>query len=425
MFSIKLFGLVSFLNVYAATLLHVFSTKTYFPLSSAVARQRESYRNGSPETTRRGMAPALTKTTKSGIHLPSSLLTDSMGSDSPDPGMDINPQIKLLEDSYSQRMWLNLSSLPFLDTCGLKNHLEYPDMLLQPLLHGSGYYKTVLLSKPPTVVGQLSIKKNKESLMAQGDILLPPLHELSNIRDDPTGLSLRQHSNSAPESIDDSNSPSLTQGNSGDHLQQNSTACCVVPPDKINAGDSMLIDGNWARNWGPRCFRRLSGSASFEVAVRGQTLQHLSQQRTLVSRAERIQRRLQALLGEHASRHCTQQLEGLKAKVLQKNTGPRSPRHPTSPSATESSAPFTGSKPSCAQAETESLAAVAVNDKTGCASTQTGTLSSENSVDIQNFARCASAALRGVQSSLDSDATESSSDEDWEPKASGTSSQSV
>lgn len=370
------------------------------------------------------MAPALTKTAKSGIHLPSSLLTDSMGSDSPVPGMDINPQMKLLEDNYSQRMWLNLSSLPFLDTCSSKNPLEYPDLLLQPLLHGSGYYKTVLLSKPPAVVGQLSISKTKESLLAQGNILLPPLHELSSVRDAPTGLSLRQLSSSVPESTDDSNSPSLTQGNSGDHLHQNRTACCAVPTDRITTGDSMLIDGNWSQTWGPRCSRRLPGSASFEVAVRGQTLQRLSQQGTLVNRAERIQRRLQALLGKHTSRHCIQQLEGLKAKVLQKNPGPRSPTHPTSPSATGSPVPSIDSKPSCAQAESESLA-VTINDKTGCTPSLTGTVSKENSVDIQDFARFASTALRGVQSSLDSDATESSSDEDWEPRASGTSTQSV
>lgn len=371
------------------------------------------------------MAPALTKTTKSGIHLSSSLLTDSMGSDSPVPGMDINPPMKLLEESYSQRMWLNLSSLPFLDTCSSKNALEYPDMLLQPLLQGSGYYKTLLLSKPPAVVGQLSINKTKESRMAQSDILLPPLHDFNRMRDalTATDLSLPQLSSSVSESTENCNSFSLTQGSSWDHLQQNGTACSAVPTDRISASDSSLIDGN--QHWGhrPRCSRRLS--ASFEEAVRGQTLQHLSQQGTLVNRAERIQRRLQALLGEHASRHCTQQLEGLKANVLQKDHGPRTPPHPTTPSVTGSPAPSTDSKATCAQAESESQASVSVNDVTGGAPTQTGTASTESTVDIQDFARCASAALRGVQSSLDSDATDSSSDEDWEPTASRTSSQSV
>ncbi|XP_076119867.1 KAT8 regulatory NSL complex subunit 1-like protein isoform X1 [Alosa pseudoharengus] len=365
------------------------------------------------------MAPALTKTTKSGIHLSSSLLTDSMGSDSPVTGIDIDPQMKLLEDSYSQRMWLDLSSLPFLDTCGSKNPLEYPDVLLQPLLQGSGYYKTVLLSNPRAVVGHLAINKTKKSLIAQGDILLPPLPDFSS-RNAPAGLKLRQLSSTVPESLGISNSPSLIQGNPGDHSRQSSAAGFANATDRKCAGDSMGIDGNPARHWGPRCSQRQPGLVSVEEAVRGQTLRHLSQHGTLVGRAERIQRRLQALLGEHASRHCTQQLEGLKAKFLQKDLTPISPQQPTSPFAAGSPASSTDSKSICVKAESDSMAAVTMSN-----TTQTGAVSTESSVDVQNFARCASAALRGVQSALDSDATESSSDEEWEPKASGTRTQSV
>ncbi|XP_062389773.1 KAT8 regulatory NSL complex subunit 1-like protein isoform X2 [Sardina pilchardus] len=365
------------------------------------------------------MAPALTKTTKSGIHLSSSLLTDSMGPDTPVPGIDIDPQMKLLEDSYSQRMWLDLSSLPFLDTCGSKNPLEYPDVLLQPLLQGSGYYKTVLLSNPRAVVGHLAINKTKKSLVAQGDILLPPLPDFSSTRNAPAGLKLRQLSSSVPESLGICNSPSLIQGNPGDHSPQSSAAASANPTHRKCAGDIMGV-GHRARHWGPRCSQRPPGSVSVEQAVRGQTLRHLSEHGSLVARTERIQRRLQALLGEHAFRHCTQQLEGLKAKFLQKDLTPTTPKQPTSPSAAGSPAPSTDSKSICVQAEADSLAAVTMSNET-----QTGAVSTESSVDIQNFARCASAALRGVQSALDSDATETSSDEEWEPKASGTRTQSV
>ena len=347
-----------------------------------------------------------------------------MGSDSPVLGIDLEPQMKFLEDSYSERMWLNLSSLPFLDTCGSKNPLEYPDVLLQPILQGSGYYKTVLLSNPRALVGQLSINKTKKSLMAQGDILLPPLPDLSHIRDAPAGLSLRQLSSSVAESLDVSNSPSLTPGNPGEHLLQKSAAGCAVRTDRIGEGDGMGIDRSWTQHWGSRV-SRIPRSASVKDAVRDQTLQHLSEQGTLVARAERIQRRLQALLVEHASRHCTQQLEGLKAKFLQKDLSPISPTQPTTPSAAENHTPYTDSKPTGAQAELESLAAVTLNNLTSGAPTRTGSVSTESSVDMQNFARCASAALRGIQSALDSDATESSSDDEWEPKTSGTSTQSM
>ncbi|KAL2081569.1 hypothetical protein ACEWY4_023422 [Coilia grayii] len=358
------------------------------------------------------MAPALTRTAKNGIHLSSSLLTDSMDSDSTVLGIDLDPQMKLLEDSYSPRMWLNLSSLPFLDPCSSKNPLKYPDALLQPLLQSSGYYKTVMLSSPRDLVGHLSINKPKKSLMAKSDIL-SPFPKLCSLQDVPPDIYLRQLSNSIPASPDVSNSPSLTHHNPGNHLIHNS----AVPLDRIGAGDGIGMAENHGLLW-----------SSVKQAVKGQALRHLSEQRNLVGRVERIQRQLQALLGEHVSRHCTQQLEGLKAKFLQKNLRPKSPTQTTAPpSAAGSPATYTGSKPPDAQAEAESLTAASLDDLPGSAPTRADTVSTECAADIQNFARRASAALHGLHSALDSDATESSSDEEWEPvkTTSGTSRQSV
>ncbi|XP_063069516.1 KAT8 regulatory NSL complex subunit 1-like protein [Engraulis encrasicolus] len=349
------------------------------------------------------MAPALTRTDKNGIHLSSSLLTDGMDSDNPVLGIDLEPQMKLLEDTFSPTMWLNLSSLPFLDPCGSKNPLKYPDALLQPLLQSSGYYKTVMLSSPRDLVGQLSLNKAKKSLLTKSD-LLSPFPKLSSLQDVPD-ICLLQLSNSIPVSPDVANCPSLTRHSPGKHLIQHS----AVPLDRIGAGDGIGIGGRRGQHW-----------SSVKQAVKGQTLRHLSEQRNLVGRVDRLQRRLQTLLGEHVSRHCTQQLDGLKAKYLQKDIAPKSPTQSmTSPCASWSPALSTDPKLSDAhqaEAEADLLAVAALDDLPACAPTRTDpAASTDRATDLHNFARCASAALHGLHSALDSDATDSSSDEEWEP----------
>lgn len=101
----------------------------------------------------------------------------------------------------------------------------------------------------------------------------------------------------------------------------------------------------------------------------------LTRQETLQSKAQRLQRRLQLLLGEHAVQHCSQQLSGLKRRL---DAGPQRGRLAADsgldPSADSSSFP-----------------------------------------ELGDFAQSNRAVLRGLQGALDSEATlSSSSDEEYE-----------
>ncbi|XP_028847682.1 KAT8 regulatory NSL complex subunit 1-like protein isoform X2 [Denticeps clupeoides] len=250
------------------------------------------------------MAPAQTNGTKSEVHLSSPLLSGNMDSGAAALGMDLSPPMKLLEDCYSRRASLSVSSLPFLEACWPRSHLPYPDVLLQPLL--------------------LGVPSGKGDWNASGR-------------------------------------------NAVGGTQASLQVTCSPAADVFSS----------ARDSGPGLYgaRNFACSEPTRMAeATGQALWHVSRQRALVARAGRIQKRLQGLLGDHASRHCAHQLKGLRGK-------------PAFPPDTK---------------------CVVVREAGG----ELGTMTSVTSDDLQSFARCAHATLREVQAALDSDATDSSSDEE-------------
>uniref|UniRef100_A0A8C8F2G9 PEHE domain-containing protein n=1 Tax=Oncorhynchus tshawytscha TaxID=74940 RepID=A0A8C8F2G9_ONCTS len=359
------------------------------------------------------MAPALTKLTKDvhGMHLASS----NMDADGAMLNIECDPQLKLMEDSYAQRVWLNLASLPFLDTCcSSKSPLDFADSLLSPLLQASaGQYKTVLLSSPGSLLSFLSLNKNlKQSLAAcpgAQDMYLVPVPE-HNSQVVAQQQQQCQHSGHGPDGYDIPQSPSNYC--QGDLMSQYNPAVPTPLFERQEEGGSSSTDTSPTQLWVRGA--RSQGleqpvTALVEEALREQTHWHLSQQMSQLGRAGRLQRRLQALLGDHASRHCSLQLEGLKGSQGRETPGPPSP-----PANTKPFDPATGQR------------------RTGTLSRRTQgrallqTLPPSPSTDIQEFTRYAQAVLRGVQEAVDSDATESSSDEELEPEQKwGTTSQPV
>lgn len=99
----------------------------------------------------------------------------------------------------------------------------------------------------------------------------------------------------------------------------------------------------------------------------------LSRQVGLRGKAQRLQRRLQVLLGEHAVRHCSQQLDGLRRQLDGPAFGHISARPDPLPALTEPSVDL----PS-----------------------------------LGEFSQSSQAVLRGLQGALDSEATLSSSSDD-------------
>ncbi|XP_041724522.2 KAT8 regulatory NSL complex subunit 1-like protein isoform X2 [Coregonus clupeaformis] len=360
------------------------------------------------------MAPALTKLSKEdhGIHLGSS----NMDADGAMLNIECDPQLKLMEDSYAQRVWLNFSSLPFLDTCcSSKSPLDFPESLLSPLLQASaGQYKTVLLSSPGSLLSLLALNKTlKHSLVAcpgAQDIYFVPIPEHNS-----QGVAQQQqqcqHSGHGPDGYDIPQSPS--KHGPGDLMSQYNPA--VLTPlieRQEERGSSSTVTAPaqlWAR--GARSqVQEQPVTALVEEVVREQTHWHLSQQAAQLGRAGRLQRRLQALLGDHASRHCSLQLEGLKGSQGRETPGPPSPPADTKPFDTAMGQRQTGTLSRRTQ---------------GPALLQTS-LPPSPSTDIQEFTRYAQVVLRGVQEAVDSDATESSSDEELEPQQKwGTTSRSV
>lgn len=234
------------------------------------------------------MAPALTKLSKDahGIHLATTLALSNMDADGAMLNMECDPQLKLKDGSYAQRVWLNLSSLPCLDTfCSGTSPLEVSESLLSPLLHASaGQYNTVLLSSPGSLFNLLFLNKNlKNSLGAcpgAQDMYFVPVTE--------------------------HNSQGVVQQQCQHSVQPHNPAVPTPGIARQEEGGTISTDTALAQPWTKRT--RSQGqeqpvTAMVEEAVREQTRWRLSQQAALLGQAGRIQRRLQTLLGDHLSSH--------------------------------------------------------------------------------------------------------------------------
>uniref|UniRef100_A0A8C7SAF8 PEHE domain-containing protein n=1 Tax=Oncorhynchus mykiss TaxID=8022 RepID=A0A8C7SAF8_ONCMY len=328
--------------------------------------------------------------------------------------IECDRQLKLKEGSYAQNVWLNFSSLPFLDHFFSDTSLlEVSESLLSPLLQASAeQYNTVLLSSPGSLCNLLFLNKNLKNSLADcpgaQDMYFVPVTEHNS-----HGVVQQQcqHSGYGPDGYDIPQSP--TKHCQGDLMSQYNPAVPTPGIARQEEGDTISTDTALAQPWTKRT--RSQGqeqpvTAMVEEAVREQTRWHLSQQAALFGQAGRIQRRLQALLGDHISRHCIFQLEGLKKRQGRETPGPPSP-----PADTKPFDPAMGQRPTGTQSHRTQ----------GPALLQTFSVPS-SSKDIQEFASYAQAVMRTVQEAVDSDVTESSSDEELEPEQKwGTRSQPV
>ncbi|XP_073769091.1 KAT8 regulatory NSL complex subunit 1-like protein isoform X1 [Danio rerio] len=135
---------------------------------------------------------------------------------------------------------------------------------------------------------------------------------------------------------------------------------------------------------------RVGAMGEMEEGLMIQSLWHLSQHVSLANRAGRLQQRVLAVLGEHASRHYSQQLDGLKKKLLEARCSPKF------------------SMTSDPLFETAKIDQ-ALRRNFQFTQTHKQPLKLR---DVQNVAHSGHAVLQGLLESLDSDATASSSDEE-------------
>ncbi|XP_064165973.1 KAT8 regulatory NSL complex subunit 1-like protein isoform X1 [Anguilla rostrata] len=329
------------------------------------------------------MAPALTETATDGhgIHLSSPLGSSGIDLDGSLLGMELDPQQKLMEDDCSQTAWLNLTFLPSPDACS-KDALELQTPFLSPLVQSSGSYRTMLQSSPGTLLNLLSLNRSLAS---------PVL---------PCSQGLEAYILSGPE----------PGGQGAARAIRGASPKPPLPKERCLRGaeplaHSLLLTSPWVKGerelgWPQTQAQPKSAEPKQTALVRTQLCR--SRQHALLGQAARVQKRLQALLGEHALRHCGLQL----GRLTEALSGDRS--LPWSRSPTESK-PFhtpVGLEMDEEGALWSSLAFSPPPQKVPSPL--------QKSADIRTFVCSARAVVGGVRNALDSDATDSSSDEEWD-----------
>lgn len=337
------------------------------------------------------MAPALTKLLKNdhGLHLSSPPTAVRMDSDASGVlcAVELKPHLRSTGDGDLQEISLNLCSLGYLDpvdppanpeafTCRSQIEmvaLPAPGSLVSLPCFGkyqreSHQLATVLPGATDMFLFPLSAHNSQKALVLHGQIVEPECG--------PDGGDVRHSSYILPRGC-----PSYSQCST--QTSQNVTSMHASQPKMMcEELEGMLGPAPTAALRQPGTgfvnpdrleSRNLLGDVAKE---------RLSRHVGLQGRACRLQRRLQALLGEHALKHCSQQLEGLR-KHFQLEAVPHDSLDSVSP-------PQTCTNP-CSSWE-NSITAFFSEMADFCESNQT--------------------VLRGLQEALDSEATGSSSSDD-------------
>lgn len=263
-----------------------------------------------------------------------------------------------------ERFWLNRPSLTHLDLLSPRGSPHLPDeMLLSPAYQGSAP-KAFLLSSPEPLLTLLSINQNSQ--------------------DSPAG---------APQTcfttaVDCKPSPlwhdyySTGDQCGAQNCNRESDVRATMTQDPYHpSASNKACDG------------------ALEEALRIRSLWNISQNAALVDQASRLQRRLLAMLGEHASRHYGRQLEGLRRALLNVDYCPKSPVASGGLSTHATNVMFSD--------------VMIQEDEERISQTRNETL--------ENLAQCGRAVLHGVLEGLDSDATLSSDEEEDREDAKGSS----
>ncbi|XP_060910181.1 KAT8 regulatory NSL complex subunit 1-like protein isoform X1 [Labrus mixtus] len=345
-----------------------------------------------------GMAPALTKILNDGhgIHLSSPPASVRMDTDGRAVcSADLDSQLISTEDSDLQKMWLNLSMIPSLDSCLPMSPLDVPaNPVLSPCLQvSSSQAETLLFPSPAHLLSLLSSNKAlRDSQQVASvfpgvpDMFLVPLPEHNSQE-----ASLLQGCNAVTDGGDVHHSP-LTLPHSYSHGEikhQGYSPFFTAQPsltEEKEAGIGFLPPSSEQPCW----IRISSDQAAFRVVPDEAVKEQVCRQAGLCSRAQRLQTRLQALLGEHAVLHCDQQLEGLTRYCQVGGVSQESVNPGLLPPQVDFEPQFSwqeSSTPLCSFEE------------------------------LREFTRCSQEVLRGLQEALDSEATaSSSSDEEQEER---------
>ncbi|XP_016322961.1 KAT8 regulatory NSL complex subunit 1-like protein [Sinocyclocheilus anshuiensis] len=277
-----------------------------------------------------------------------------------------------VDNSFGQMIWQNLPSMVHLDLLSSKGSPQLPEMLLSPLFQDS-HPKAFLLSSPEPLLTLLSLNRNSPGTPAGASQMrfMPTLEDKGQDGVEPShNLTPLRHGCSTRDC--QAGTKSLSRSRKNNALNQT----LVRTMEELKEG--LMIQSLW----------------------------HLSQHISLANRASHLQQRVLAMLGEHASRHYSHQLNGLKKELLEARHSPKIPMTPECLFET-----FNGVE--MQEAEQALIRNLQYPQAHG---------QPLKSRDLQNLAHNGQAVLHGVLEALDSDATGSSSDEEWDHEdAKGTS----
>ncbi|TNN77430.1 KAT8 regulatory NSL complex subunit 1-like protein [Liparis tanakae] len=345
------------------------------------------------------MVPALTKILKDGhgIHLSSPPAAVRMNLDGRAMrGTELESPMMSMDNGDLQKLWLTLSRCPSLDSCLPAILLDFPaDPLLSPCPQASASQcETVLHPSPASLLSLFSLNgvlrnSHQAACVFPGvpDMFLVPDPE-HNSREARLLHGLSGAPACGPDGGDVLHSPliptSVSLSCSHGEMDSQVYTPFVAPTPTLTQGKVAAMGRRLPSSVQPRGGttdpRQLPSRTELEAAVKEQ-----------VGRAQRLQRRLQALLGKHALLHCDQQLEGLERY---RQLGGASL---DSPDSTLTGVPprRAGSRSHCSWRESSTAE---------CSFTE-----------LTEFSRSSHAVLRGIQEALDSEATASScSDEEEE-----------
>lgn len=267
-------------------------------------------------------------------------------------------------NSFGQKIWQNLPSVVHLDLLSSEDSPQLPEMLLSPMFQDS-CPKAFLLSSPELTL--LSLNRNSPGSPAGA----PQMCFMPSLEDN------------AQYMVEPSHNPRPLQHgcSTRDYQVGTKSLSSEQAPHQNRKNNASWVDS----------------VEEMEEGLMIQSLWHLSQHVSLANRAGRLQQRALAVLGEHASRHYSHQLEGLKSKLLET----RSPKYPMT-----------------SKHLFETFNAVEMQEVEQALGRNLQYPQAHGqplkSRDVQSLAHSGHAVLHRVLESLDSDATGSSSDEESE-----------
>ncbi|MCJ8732867.1 hypothetical protein PDJAM_G00216570 [Pangasius djambal] len=342
------------------------------------------------------MPPALDKTLEkdSRIHISSPVLTQDVVSSG-----DMDPQIKLMDESYT-RFWLNLSSLSVLDSCSMKCSLDLPEMPLQSLVHNPSY-KIELQPTLGSLLGCVSMDERGADC--------PLLHEDSSFKERMVAKEQSRNVTKDHQNLMQTLSPLQ-------YFQRESESLCSPRSSGIRNSNRSFASTP-ARHW--------ASHSAVQEEVDARRVRLASQHRVLAARTDRAKLRLHALLGENALQNFNKQLEEIRREFSP--TSAKTEPDPLSPAENKCDNALGAQEEADCHLDHSSgqksskFSGPEVPKESGAFSSSSEDSSVEKSSEsvrlirgVQSFVQCGQAVLREAQQALDSDATESSSDDEWE-----------